>query len=148
MKQWAFYSLTDGRFTGQTFSSDDLSMLKANTPAGSGAIEGEFDRLSQSVDVKTLDVVDYRPPQPDDDHEWDSTEKRWVLTRDASEQQVRDRAARSAISLIEEKSGPRAVREALLLVLPDGDEKVRLAAFDAEIEEHRKDIATEKDPQP
>jgi hypothetical protein len=47
------------------------------------------------------------------------------------------------IAAIEEKAGPRAVREALLVLLPDGAVKQRLQEFETEIAEHRKELTGE-----
>lgn len=45
-------------------------------------MQGQFDHLSQRVDLSTGKVVDWQPPKPDDTplvrHEWDKDTKRWL----------------------------------------------------------------------
>jgi hypothetical protein len=72
-------------------------------------------------------VVDYQPPQPSIEHEWNADTKRWQLTA-AVQQRESDR--RSALARIAELEGKqaRAVREAVL----SGDQS-RLRAIEGEI---------------
>lgn len=60
----SFYSLQSGMFSGKTFSTNDENVSVAitlNTPDGHAHVIGEFDHLSQRVDVdardKALDVA-------------------------------------------------------------------------------------------
>lgn len=98
---WHFYDLGTGLFADGTLVCPDADVA-ANTPAGYGALRGEFDALSQRVDVAAeqpaepeLDehgqpvlwappVIDYQPPAPADDElrtwAWDAATKRWVAT--------------------------------------------------------------------
>lgn len=151
MTVWSFYDPKTGALAARTFRGRD-KLLTLNTPAGLAPIEGQLDPLSQRVDVEALAasdsadhpsnfIVDYRPPQPSDQHEWDVKSRRWRLTLEAQQEVERDELARREIAAIEQLSGPRAVREALIAVLPDGTpEKSRLLELDAEAAEQRKNI--------
>lgn len=136
MKHWSFYDLATGRLIGSGGSFKDEAMMIANTPEGAAAIEGRYDHESQRVDLKTGEVVDYQPPQPSSDHEWDEEAKRWALSRAA---QDRNRLLNDLDDL--DKKQGRALREAILAVLPDGPERVRLAALDAEAAELRTQLS-------
>jgi len=133
MRAWAFYDIATGALIGRTIMAPDRAMVDANTPEGCAAIEGRYDPASQRVDLEVGDVVDWQPPSPGQDHAWDSESKRYVLTAKARER----RAALAAIAKIERQSGPRAVREALLSLLPDGAEKSRLQELDDAIAAER-----------
>jgi hypothetical protein len=99
---WRFYDLTTGIIRPRVFTgSKDMATL--NVPQGLGMLPGDFDHLSQRVDISVqppppvLDefgnpigppwyppVVDYQPPAPADDQwqtwAWDAAIKRWVST--------------------------------------------------------------------
>jgi hypothetical protein len=132
------YSLCDvatGFFTGRRLMmSEDAA--KANTPPGQIRIEGAHDPLSRRFDVATGDVVDYQPPPPSRDHEWDATIKRWKLTAVAAKK-IEDRSAALAEIARLEASQQRALREIAL-----GDEtgaaRQRLTAIEDEIAGLRK----------
>lgn len=53
----SFYDAATGRLTGRTFSSSvadekrHLAALEANTSAGCGSVEGEYDHLTSQVDL-------------------------------------------------------------------------------------------------
>lgn len=136
MKHWSFYDPTTGRFLGSGGSFKDESMMQANTPDGMAAIEGRYDHEAQRIDMATGSIVDYQPPQPSADHEWDEEAKRWALSRTA---QDRSRLL-GDLDALDKKQG-RALREAILAVLPDGPERVRLAALDAEAAELRTQLS-------
>lgn len=137
-RHWHFYDLETGRLLGKTLSGPDASVLASNTPAGAGAVEGHYDPLSQRVELATGAVIDYQPPQPSEDHEW--VDRRWRLKKDAAAREIRRRAARKAIDAVEWKQA-RAVREALISVLPDGPAKQRLQQIDDEIATLRSDLS-------
>jgi hypothetical protein len=42
-----------------------------------GWVEGNHDHLSKRVELATKTVVEYQPPAPSQDHEWNATTKRW-----------------------------------------------------------------------
>lgn len=80
MKQYSFYLLSNGRFLGQTFSGNQSDIVP-NTPEGAAAVVGDYDHLSQKVDLATGLVVEWQPPQPANDMfrtwTWDVATKRW-----------------------------------------------------------------------
>ncbi len=75
------YNLATGMFTGSVLLGHSHH-LDLNTPEGCSAMLGQFDHLSQKVDLVTHEVVDYVPPQPENTEmftwTWDTTTKRWV----------------------------------------------------------------------
>jgi hypothetical protein len=52
--------------------------LDDNVPDGYSCLLGDFDHLCQKVDIATHEVIDYQPPKPSENHDWDSGAKRWV----------------------------------------------------------------------
>jgi len=128
MRHFHFYDLSTGRLLSKSMTAPDETVLAANTPAGAAAIEGRFDRESQRVDLVTLEVADWQPPQPSPQHEW--VGRRWVLTAAAAKIERDDREARRDIQSAE-LSQARAVREALLELLPvESPARVKLAELD------------------
>lgn len=77
MSTWSKYSLADGRLTGVTVTCSG-DYLDANVEADCGCVIGEYDALSQRVDLATGLVIDYQPPQPSPDHAWDAELRRWL----------------------------------------------------------------------
>jgi hypothetical protein len=138
-RRYSIYEVTTGLFTGRQVGCS-MQTIAANTPEGCAALEGEYDSLSQRVDLTTGAVVDYQPPQPDDDHEWNAERRRWVKKADVVAREARERRTRALVDAIETGSA-RAIREALLLVLPEGPEKARLQKIDDEIAALRGDVA-------
>jgi predicted RNA-binding Zn ribbon-like protein len=106
----SFYNLTTGLFTGLTFSGSDLA-VQMNTPAGLAVIDGKHDHLSSRV--VDGEVVDWQPPQPDDDHEWNAETKRWQKTAAVVAVETADKAARAQIAA-QEIAQSRAIREVVL----------------------------------
>lgn len=106
MKTWSFYDPSTGRFVKRTWSGP-LTDLDANTPSGCAVIDGKYDDLSQRVDLKTGEVVDYQPPQPSSEHEWQENvangRPRWVLNAEAIDAKIKDAAARDALKALDEK---------------------------------------------
>jgi hypothetical protein len=86
------YSVETGLFTGVQIECPD-SQVDANTPEGHSCLIGEFDYLSQRVNVGTGEVVDYQPPAPSDDHAWDAGIKRWVYVVPAAQVCAENRRA-------------------------------------------------------
>lgn len=130
MKCWSFYRISDGLFTGETFTSSTGLGVDENTPDGCAAIEGIFDYLSQRVDINTGHVVDYQPPRPDEDHIWNAETRRWVLKPEIEERRVRVEAALIQIEQLE-KHQQRAIREAFL---DPNDEEARARVVDIDTE--------------
>jgi len=93
MKTYSFYH----RGTGILHSSklmttvDSSAHLEAHTPLDHVVIDGELDHLSQRVDLSgdTPRIVDYQPPQPSSEHEWNAQTKRWQLSAGASARETR-----------------------------------------------------------
>lgn len=123
MKHFHFFDTQTGLFHGDALAvnssdkrtggpSDGLEMAQANCPEGHKPIEGHFDPLSQRVDVSTGAVVDYKPPQPSTDHEWNADAKRWQLKAEVVQRNAQRAAALAQIVALE-AGQLRAVREAL-----------------------------------
>jgi hypothetical protein len=131
-----FYDAATGVFIGRSFTVTEnhyaAAAIKANTPAGHAAFEGDVDPLAQRVDLATGNLVDYQPPQPSADHEWDASTKRWQLTAAAAARKRTRAAALQQIHALEQ-SQHAAVRDALL-----GRGTDRLKAIDDQIAELRK----------
>lgn len=121
--RWHFFDTKTGLFTGRSLSAQSGEWVERNTPEGCGAFlqaaGQEIDYLSQRVDLETGEVIDYQPPAPGDDHEWNASTKRWGLSAEAQQAIDDDRQARAAILLAEANSA-RAIREGLLELLPEG----------------------------
>jgi hypothetical protein len=113
-----FYHKDTGLLNGLSVMVSDDSAVALNTPKDHVAIdnplEGPLDHLSQRVDLtgEKPVVVDYQPPQPSPDHEWNAEAKRWRLKPGAADRQARRLAALAEIARLE-ATQPRAVREAL-----------------------------------
>jgi hypothetical protein len=133
---WHFYSLSSGIFAGIQFKGSKEVML-LNLPAGHGAIEGVVDHRSQRVDIETGSLIDYQPPAPNSDHEWDELSKRWKLKREVADRGDLSRAALARIAHLEAKVQPRAIRE-MQLTRPGAFK--RLQDIDDEIVELRKQL--------
>jgi hypothetical protein len=137
---WHFYDKATGLFTGQRFlgAADALEM---NIPAGLAAMPGEIDHLSQRVDLDTGAVIDFQPPQPSAEFEWDQAHRRWILTAKAKEAIEADYAARGAIEAAEQMS-LRSIRE--LILDPNNEQaRVKLQAVDDAIAASRPKISKE-----
>jgi len=91
MKNYAYYDLTTGEFK-RSISTTMPSFVESNAPPNCGWVEGEFDKLSQKVDLETLQVVDFIPPAPADTElltfAWSTTEKRWMPQRTFAAKQL------------------------------------------------------------
>ena len=126
----SFYHRETGIFNGRHLMVSDPAMIPLNTPPDHIAIEGDhYDPLTQRVDVATGRVVDHIPPQPSEDHEWNSISRRWQLRPEITAKQQARKAALGRITELELKA-LRALREHAL-GKPGAHE--RLAAIDTEI---------------
>lgn len=80
----SMYDPESGLFTGAKVTGPP-EWVHDQVPTGLAALEGDFDHLSQRVDLDTGAVVDYVPPKPADDelvtYAWDTDSRRWVGTR-------------------------------------------------------------------
>lgn len=131
MMRWSFYRADTGEFTGDRYSAPDDSMLDVNTPAGCIAVEGHHDHLSKRVvDGR---VVDYQPPKPSVDHEWNGS--RWVLNASAVARNSTRARALARIADLER----RAIRPSQELQLnpDDAEARARLADLRAQIAAQR-----------
>lgn len=119
MRTWSFYRLSDGHFTGRTFSTRkrNESLLAMNTPQGCAAIEGQYDHRSQRVDLATGQVV--RDPD--------------LEKANAENPELRRYRARMQIERLERQQA-RRVREILAASDP------RLQAIDEQIAELRRHL--------
>lgn len=135
MKRWHFYHKDTGLFHGRSFATKYESDVATNTPADHVAIPGTFDYLSQRVDVETGKVVEHRPEQPSEDHDWNG--RRWVPKPELQQKIIADRFARIEIAKLE-ASQSRRVRELLLANDP------KLQEIDAKIAEQRAFIISQK----
>jgi hypothetical protein len=112
----SFYHRETGELTGTILQVTDDRNVEANTPADHIAIDlegGPIDHLSQRIDLASGQVVDYQPPQPSSDHEWNATTKRWQLRQAVADALAARRTALIAIAALE-RSGVRALRELAL----------------------------------
>lgn len=139
MKTWHFYDLTTGLFTRQRLVTSDDALLAANTPAGCGAHAGAVDPDSQRVDLATGELVDWQPPQPSVDHEWNTDSRRWELTPAAAKREAAALDAQRRIEALE-IAQLRPLRE-LLLDQTSQPARARLAEIDAEIATLRPAVA-------
>lgn len=132
MKCWSFYEGATGRFIGRRFMGLE-SALAANTPSGCQAIEGVFDHLAQRVDLEAGRVVEWQPPQPDADHEWNATTRRWQKRPEVAARELRRAVAIKRIADLE-RAQARTVRELLVA------QSARLKEIDDEIAALRADV--------
>lgn len=103
MSEISLYDPNTGQFIGETRSGPRLQHLLANVPKGLSAIEGAIDHLSYRVDIKTGAVVDWQPPQPDADHEWNDQRRRWIKSAEVQQREQRRSQALERIKELEAK---------------------------------------------
>jgi hypothetical protein len=132
MKRWHFWDQTSGAISSHYFCAPNDRALRDNTPAGLIPIEGTYDHLSQRVDLATGKVIDYRPDQPDDDHEWNERLRRWTKRPEAMAKQIQATRAQRQIERLE-KQQARPMRE-LARNPGDAAARRRIDEIDAEIE--------------
>jgi hypothetical protein len=132
----SFYDKATGLLNGVLFTASDEAVVALNTPEGHAAIDGHHDHTRKRVNVDTKEVIDYQPPRPSADHEWNDESKRWQLTEAAADKIVRSNAARARIAQLE-ASQHRHVREHCL-GMPGAAN--RLKEIDAEIAALRADL--------
>jgi len=118
-RTYSFYRVETGEVLSMRLCCSEQA-LTANTPRGCAPIEGEFDHLTQRVDVKTGSVSTFVPAQPDEDHEWVEPKQgrpgRWVLSQAAHARRAAAAEATKSVAS-EEQTTLRAMRE--LLLSPD-----------------------------
>jgi hypothetical protein len=131
-------------------ASDDR-VIDINIPPDHIVIEGHHDHLSKRVDVSvppeiinnagkvgySMDeatrivhkIIDYQPPAPSTDHEWDAQTKRWQISAAAQAKAAARSAALARIAALE-ASQHRHIRG---LALGKPGAKEALQAIDEEI---------------
>lgn len=136
MRRFSFAHVETGLFNGQHYSTSDESLISLNTPADHVAILGAFDCLSERIDWESGEIVDWQPPQPSGDHEWNEGKRRWVVSAAAAEKGERQQRARTRIDEL------RAESIDVLRELALGYESARqhLQAIDEEIAKLRADL--------
>jgi hypothetical protein len=92
---YSIYRLFDGLFVSSV-SLQDISRLADCVSEGHGCVQGDYDLLSQRVDVESGLVVDYQPPSPSENHAWDSGTKRWIYVPTLADHKARCLAAINA----------------------------------------------------
>lgn len=137
---YAIYNEQTGIFVSRWTGS--ISQLECNIPAGHKAVPGNFDLLSNRVDLETGNVVPYQPPRPSDDHDWDTQTMRWRKSDDVQDWELKRIAAIQKIELLE-KQQARPLRE-LRKNANDAEANRRLDEIDAEITELRKIVTSPK----
>jgi hypothetical protein len=118
MNLYSFYHKETGAIHQKRFSTDDPTQVRGNTPADHIAIDGHHDHLSKRVDVSVppelVDdisprgfvvgkriahkIIDYQPPAPSAQHEWDAVKKRWQLSAAAQGKAQARQAAQARIA--------------------------------------------------
>jgi hypothetical protein len=130
----SFYHRETGMFNGRHLMVSDPAMIPLNTPPDHIAIEGDhYDPLTQRVDVATGKVIDHIPPQPSEDHEWNTISRRWQLRPEITARHQARKAALARITELELKA-LRALREHALGKVGAHE---RLTAIDGEISQLR-----------
>lgn len=139
--KWSFYSEETGRFLSRVMSCTSVDDVKANTPQGYVAIDGEYDARCQRFDLDAGEVVSFIPERPDDDHEWNDRRKRWEKRADV---QISDAARQDVQRRIEklESKQLRPMRE-LARDPEDIEARRRLDQIDTEIAELRSVLSAE-----
>jgi len=127
-KTFSVYRKSDGLFTGGRLHVPEADLAR-NLRDGEAHVDGTVDHLSQRVDLATGAVVDYQPPRPSADHEWNATAKRWRLTAAAAAKAAARTEALAQIASIE-ASQHRVLREA---ALGDTAASTRLLAIEDQI---------------
>jgi hypothetical protein len=113
MRTVSFCHADTGLFNGRTLTVTNDDAIALNTPPDHIAVEGRHDHLSKRVDIATGQVIDYEPPAPSEDHEWNTETKRWQLSA-AVEAKAQARAAAAARIAELEASQHSVVRDLLL----------------------------------
>jgi hypothetical protein len=146
---WACFDVATGEIKDWRFGGS-ARLASMNLPQGCVLLLGRFDRLSQRVDIAALRaagaeaepinfVVDYQPPSPGAEYEWDAERRRYRLRRAIALARNRDAAARQQIDRLESRQH-RIIRERLIATLPDGPVKTALVDIDTQIAALRADL--------
>lgn len=140
MKIFHFYDAISGVFHQSSVMTDlDTGadeFAKINCPTGHQVHSGSVDHLCQRKDITTGEVVDYQPPSPSPEYEWNIETKRWQFSASAKDTAELHSSALIRISRLEQSQG-RVIREHLL---GDPTAKAKLQAIEDEIVSLRKHI--------
>lgn len=139
MKFVSFYHKETGLLHNTQLTASDDDLVELNTPADYIAIDGHHDPDQYRVDVSTGELVDYQPPQPTINHEWNTDTRRWQLTGAELERKQKRPDALARIAELEAHQH-RLVREALLQLMLGQDTKksyLRLGGIEDEIDSLR-----------
>lgn len=138
IRQFSVYNKETGLFTGLVLSTSnpDDAWRSINVQEGFDIIEGEYKYLQ----YKVVDgrVVEYVPPAPSADYEWNPLAKEWELRPELQRRADRRNAAIRLIATLEAQQ-QRAMRE-LLLDGNNKDARVRLTAIEERIADARQDL--------
>jgi hypothetical protein len=136
--EFHYFHADTGIFHGNIVSTDcdegADGFAQANAPAGHKPIAGHFDHLSQRIDIATGEAVDFQPPRPSPDHQWDADARRWRLSAHAQESHRAREAATARIAQLHSAQHD-LVRK--LHLAPDEETRAQLRAIDAQIEQAR-----------
>jgi hypothetical protein len=133
MKTAMYYHRETGLLSALQVMGDD-PVIAANAPKDHIPINGYYDPLSQRVDVATGTIVDYQPPAPSADHEWDRVAKRWTVKADVTARRHAKTTALAQIDVLD-RASIRAGREMLLGVAGAHDRLARIEAQIAQLRE-------------
>jgi hypothetical protein len=128
-KIFSLYEAATGLFTGKRLNCDEDALLQMRLPPGTLTCEGDYDHMSQRVDLSTGGIVAYHPLAPTSDHEWNAASKRWQVKQGVRASEGRRAVVFARIHALETSQG-RAIREA---TLGDAAALKRLKEIDAEI---------------
>lgn len=96
MNTYSLYDLATGIFTGGRIICGS-EFLDQNIPPGIACVAGEYDELSERVDVATGVVIDYQPPQPSPSYVWDAGPRRWRYVKADDDLAAEARAIRDRL---------------------------------------------------
>ena len=101
VKHYRFFDELTGLFHPMFVKATSFEDALASQPPGHKMMEGDIDHFSQRVDLATGAVVDYVPPQPSANHQWNETVKRWVLNDAVAAENVKRSTAVARITQLE-----------------------------------------------
>ena len=126
----SFYHSATGIFHPSTLNTDAIltgaTVKGLTSPDGFLAILGSYDRQSQRVDLTSGEVIDYQPPSPSVDHQWNAGTKRWQLKPEVATRKHAVATAKLIIAQLE-AAQLRPLRE---LALDSGDMLARSKVID------------------
>lgn len=136
MKTISLYDPKTGFLTGEIKRGPALDHLLQHVPVGLAAVEGAVDHLSYRIDPETSSAVDWQPPQPDADHEWNEQHRRWLKKPEVAAREARRAEALNSTREIERDRAARRMRELLIQMTDDPE----LKEIEAQIADLRPDL--------